>query len=185
MAAQAFTSLLWNQITDGSAVVGTAEAAIATSPSIAGSGAGTVADGSLSSFWFPGKAIRIWVAFRLTTAGSAEGNITFTFRLDTTGGTSIAASAAVALAASQSNITGVLEGILVCRSIGAAGSIMFVGTAQLSTAETTNVVMQIPASAPATAAIDTTAAHQILLDVTLGSASDSITVQQFLGYALN
>lgn len=183
--ALGFTNLQWSQAASSGAVTGTAEAAIGTSTTIPGSGSGSVADGSGASFWTVGKTLNLWAAGKITTAASSQGNVTFTFRLDTTGGTSIAATAATALGASQTNITWVLEAMLTCETIGTSGGILLIGSINFSTALTTNVVVQIPASAPATATIDTTANHQILLDATLGSASDSITLMQYCGIALN
>ena len=183
--SQGFSQLIWTQIADGAASTSTSEATIATSTTLPGSGTGSVADGSLASFWYPGKTIEVIATGIVTTASSSQGNLTLTLRLNSTSGASLGASAAIALAASQTNITWALQGWIVCRTIGSSGTLLFTGTVAVSTAATTNVVTPIPASAPATATIDTTANNQIVLDATLGSASDSITVKQWLGKALN
>lgn len=132
-------------------------------------------------FWQEGRIARLYVAGKLTTAGASPGNWTTTSRWGTTtAGTSIAASAALALQVSQTNISWVVDIMYVCRTKGATGTVIAIGTVAGGTGTTlftTGPQAGIPASAPAVATIDTTTNSAVLLDTTLGSASDSQTAQ--------
>jgi len=172
-------------IVDGGSIAGTSEGVLVTSPTYAGSGASTMGTGG---FWYPSRAIRVLLRGVLTTASSSQGNLTLNWRLDSTSGASLGAGAALALAASQTNLSWEFEGHIVCRTVGTSGTLLGMGrllanSAAYSTAA--NEVALIPASAPATATIDTTANHTIVITVTLGSASDSMTVKQAFFEVLN
>jgi hypothetical protein len=144
-----------------------------------------------ANYWTVGKMWWIQAAGKITTAASSPGNLTLTARYGTTtGGTSLAASAATALGTSKTNITWGLTIAVCCQAIGATGSLLCWGNfsydgagAVFSTAS--NNPLYFPASAPAATSVDTTAAQGIVLGVTLGSASDGMTCQWLSVEALN
>lgn len=131
-----------------------------------------------AGFLQPGKMLHLSAWGRMTTAGSTPGNLTLTGRYGTTtGGTSLGASAASALVAAQTNITWRAELDLTCYTPGTAGTVQFFGMFYVGL--TTGVLsagspIMVPASAPATTAIDTTTAQGLLLDATLGAAGDTM-----------
>lgn len=146
-----------------------------------------------ADYFWAGKMVQITAMGKITTAASSPGNLTLTIRYGTTtGGTSLAASGATALGTSKTNITWQAEVWVACRATGAgtAGSLIAFGAfsydgagAVFSTAA--NNPMMVPNSAPAAVGVDTTTAQGIILDATLGSASDSMTVQFLQFAALN
>lgn len=136
-----------------------------------------------AGFLQPGKALHLTVWGKLTTAGASPGTLTLTARYGTTtGGTSLGASAASpTFATTQTNITWRAELDLYCQAAGTSGSAVLFGkweTTPATFATTAGMVagLLIPASAPAATTIDTTTAQGLLLDATLGSASDNMTV---------
>lgn len=145
-----------------------------------------------AGFLQPGKALHLTVWGKLTTAGATPGTLTLTARYGTTtGGTSLGASAASpTFATSQSNITWRAELDLFCQGAGTAGSAVLFGkweTTPATFGTTAGLIagLLIPASAPAATAIDTTTAQGLLLDATLGSASDNMTVMGLTFEAVN
>lgn len=136
-----------------------------------------------------GKILHLTAWGRMTTAGSTPGNLTLTARYGTTtGGTSLGASAASALVASQTNITWRAELDLWCYTPGTAGTVQLFGIFHAGL--TTSVLsggtpIFIPASAPATTAIDTTTAQGLLLDATLGAAGDTMQTMGLMFESVN
>lgn len=133
------------------------------------------------------------VAGKITTASSTQGNITLTMRYGTTtGGTSIAASAATALAASKTNISWCIEGFVACRAIGSGtsgglaawGRMLFDGAGGIFTTAA-QMPLLFPATSITSTGVDTTSAQGIIQDVTLGSASDTMNVEYLTFSALN
>lgn len=128
------------------------------------------------------RAGQVWhlTAFGvITTAASSQGNITITPRYGTsTGGTSLGASAATALAASATNVPWQLEYNLVVRSVGLAGANSnVVGNGVFSTtvaAIAASTGNQISFGSTANVAVDLSIASGLFMGVTLGSASDSL-----------
>lgn len=139
----------------------------------------------------PGKTVKLTVAGKITTAASSPGNFTLTLRYGTTtGGTSLAASAATALTTSKNNITWCAECYVTCRAIGSTGSLLgwgrfFCDGAGNIFSTAANMPLLFPASSPAGTSVDTTAAGGIVLTATLGSASDLMTAQWLTLEALN
>lgn len=142
-------------------------------------------------FSWIGKAIRIRMFGRMTTAASA-GTQTWTFLWGTgadANGTAIVTSPAVTLVNSQTNISWALEAIIRCRSMGATGTLFGTGNMVFNNAvvATANQPVMLPASAPAaSAALDLTAANvispQVLATV---STTNTIQVHDYLFEALN
>lgn len=127
------------------------------------------------------RAGQVWYcsAFGIgTTPASSQGNITLTPRYGTTtGGISLAASAATALAASATNVPWQLEYMMVVRSVGLAGansnvvgSGIFTGAVALIAAATGNSIVF---GSTGNVAVDLSLASGLFMGITLGSASDS------------
>lgn len=147
----------------------------------------------VANYFTVGKMVYVNAAGKMTTAASSQGNITLTARYGTTtGGTSLAASAATALAASKTNITWNAEMWVCCRATGsgtngsllAFGRFMFDGAGGVFTTAS-QMPLYFPATSPAGVGVDTTSAQGIILDATLGSASDTMTTQYLQFMALN
>lgn len=160
----------------GPAISGTTIGIINTSPTFSGSGTGTgqQADGG---FWRQGRSIQV-ILRGVCTTGATPGTLTFDWRLDTTGGASLGASAAITLLANQTAATWKFEGDIVCRSVGTGGTLWGQGDLTFNTALVATGLGMMPATAPATAAIDTTANHVFVVCVTLSQAGSSFTTQQ-------
>lgn len=133
----------------------------------------------LNYFGQVAKSLRIIAYGKITTAASSQGNITVTPRYGTTtGGTSLLASTATALVASATNIPWRLELYVVCRAIGTSGALFSEGKFETTTAVIASPsTIFTPGSAPAQVTVDTTAAQGIVVGITLGSATDTLTTQ--------
>lgn len=112
-----------------------------------------------------GKAMRVRLFGRITTAAT-PGNGTFDIYWGTgadANGTIIGSSAAVALTASQTNLSWELELYIRCRAMGASGSLFVTGHAKFNNAVLASTLqpLMIPASAPAAVTVDLTAANLI------------------------
>src|SRR5207244_2578915 len=120
-------------------------------------------------WWALGTAVKLTVCGKMTTASATAGTATITSRYgNTTAGTSLAASAALTLQVSQTNITWVAELYIVCRAsnaTGTTGSLILIGTFQAGTGTTlftTGPAANIPASAPVAATPDLAVANALL-----------------------
>jgi hypothetical protein len=117
-------------------------------------------------FGFVGKKIRIRLFGRITTAltpGNGSFDIYYGSGADATG-TIIASSAAVALLASQTNLSWMVEVYVHCRTLGATGTLFCTGIAHYNVAvmASTTQPQMIPASAPAASGtLDLTTANII------------------------
>jgi hypothetical protein len=102
-------------------------------------------------FQFIGQAIHVRAAGRMTTSTS-PGTVTFQLGMGSLGTTSIAASQAFTLVASQTNITWIVDLWLTLRALdsasAAAANFMFTGTYWAGALNAT-VFNAIPATAPA------------------------------------
>jgi hypothetical protein len=141
-------------------------------------------------FSFVGKAVRLTLHGRITTAAT-PGNGTFSLYWGNgTGanGTVIAASAAHALIASQSNISWRLEMMIRCRSLGATGSLIAMGMLSYNPAvvASTNQPVMIPAATPAAVTVDLTANNFLSPQYgRSGSTVETLQVHEFAFEALN
>jgi hypothetical protein len=142
-------------------------------------------------FNYIGKAVRIRMFGRMTTAASA-GTQTWTFLWGTgadANGTAIVSSAAVTLVNSQTNLSWMLEAIIRCRSLGATGTLFGTGNMAFGNAvvASTNQAVLLPATAPAaSASVDLTAANVISPQVlATTSTTNTIQVHDFLFESLN
>jgi hypothetical protein len=139
----------------------------------------------------PGKRMRIRVFGKMTT-GATPGNLTFdVYYGDGTdaNGVLLASSAAIALIASQTNLSWQVEFDVRCISIGATGTLYVVGEAGANPAliASTAQPIMIPASAAAASgACDLTAAKIISLQAKRsGSTAETMAVQDMTVISLD
>ena len=132
---------------------------------------------------YTGQILKVTAGGIMTTAASAQGNLTVTpIWGTTTAGTSLGASAATALTASLTNVPWFLEMFVYCRSISnVASSSTLVCSGNLACP--TNV--SVPFGGAAVTTCDTTTAQGLAVGVTLGSASDTMTTQFVLLESVN
>lgn len=114
---------------------------------------------------FVGKKLRIKMFGRITTAvtpGNGSFDIYFGTGADANG-TILASSAALALTASQTNLSWKAEFDITVRALGAAGALLCVGEAKFNVGvlASTLAPMLVPASAPVQVAADLTSANII------------------------
>jgi hypothetical protein len=131
-------------------------------------------------YWWAGKTVQIR-AFGQMTTGATPGNLTMALLYGTGAdntGVSLAASAALTLIASQSNISWWVYLWVRCITVGSAGTLFCTGKAEFGTAVIAAGQALIPASAPAvSAACDLTVAGDILSLQALRSGSTAETMQ--------
>jgi len=130
-------------------------------------------------YWWPGKQIEINLLGRITTA-LTPGNLTLALFYGTgadANGTSLAASAAQTLIASQTNITWRCKFYVKCTAIGTSGALFADGDGQFGTAVIAAGSFLMPATAPATTTVDLTVASNILSVQALRSGSTAETMQ--------
>jgi hypothetical protein len=174
-------------IAAGVAIPGATEGAIAISQTFAGSGAAVTGIATQTTanrvgnavFWKPGLAIEVYLSGTATT-GATPGTLILNWRLDTISGASLGASATLTLLASQTNITWEFKGQIICRTVGTAGTLWGQGKYLTDTAliAAPAHIGLVPRITPATAAIDTTANHQLVVTALLSQAGSSLTTQQ-------
>jgi len=138
-----------------------------------------------------GKKMRIRAFGRMTT-GATPGNLTMGVLYGTgadANGVVLASSAAIALIASQTNLSWEADILVHCRSIGSAGTLFVTGKFICNNAviASTNQPLMIPASAPAvSAACDLTAANIISLQaLRSGSTAETMQIHDMEVLALN
>ena len=141
-------------------------------------------------FGFIGKAVRIRVFGRITT-GATPGNMQASLYWGNgtdANGTLLAQTAAVALTASQTNLSWQFEAFIRCRALGATGSLMVTGvfSANVAVLASTLQPVMLPASAPAATTVDLTQnffiSSQLLRS---GSTAEAAQVHEFSYEALN
>jgi hypothetical protein len=135
-----------------------------------------------------GKKLRIRLFGRITT-GITPGNGTFDIYYGTgadANGVILASSAGVALTASQTNLSWMMECYVHCRSTGSTGTLFCTGIALFNEAVLASKML-IPASAPAvSAACDLTAALIISVQFKRsGSTVETMQVHDMEVIALN
>jgi hypothetical protein len=114
---------------------------------------------------FIGKKMRIRLFGRITTVltpGNGSFDVYFGSGADATG-TILASSAAVALSASQTNLSWQAEFDITVRALGSSGALLCVGRAHFNNAVLASTLqpLMIPASAPAQVTVDLTSASII------------------------
>ena len=129
-------------------------------------------------YWYVGKKVAIRAFGRITTV-LTPGNGTLALFYGTgadANGTSLAATAAHALIASQTNLSWMVYLYVHCRAIGTAGSLLVDGWMKYNESIVAATQM-IPASAPAAVTVDLTVASNILSIQYLRSGSTAETMQ--------
>lgn len=139
-------------------------------------------------FKYPGKAVLIRLFGRITTAAT-PGNGSFDVYWGTgadANGTIIVSSAAVALTASQTNLSWYMEVLVRCRTTGAAGALFGTGYAIFNEAVLA-AKMMIPASAPAgSASVDLTATNIVSVQFKRsGSTAETMQVHEMMVAPMN
>jgi hypothetical protein len=130
-----------------------------------------------------GKKLRLRAAGKMTTSTS-PGNLTLALLWGTNAnanGTSLVASAAQTLIASQTNITWSLDVYVHCRGTGATGSLFAMGSAVFGAAIIAVRSFDMPASAAAAVgSLDLTGSNVPSLQALVSSGSSiTMTVQDF------
>jgi hypothetical protein len=130
-------------------------------------------------YWTVGKAVKIEIYGR-ATSGITPGNLTLSLFYGTgadANGTSLAATAATAWTASQTNLSFYAWWDVHCTAVGTAGALFACGAAKFNEAMIAAMLF-MPASAPATtASLDLTVASNILSVQALRSGSTAETMQ--------
>lgn len=142
-----------------------------------------------AGYWWAGKKLKltVWGAF---TTGATPGNLTTEIRYGTAsaGGTILATSAAVALAINKTSITCCLEAYITCRTLGATGAFMangrFMPDQIAIILPAANTPQMIPASAPATVAIDTTSTVASFHGINFQMKRSGSTAETFITHDL-
>jgi hypothetical protein len=131
-----------------------------------------------------GRKLRIR-AFGKITTGTTPGNLTLALLWGTgadANGTSIVATAAVALTASQTNLSWEANFFVHCRALGATGSLFGTGWLEANPSLIASSLQPIlaPASAAAAVTLDLTGASiPSLQALRSGSTAETMTVQDF------
>lgn len=130
-------------------------------------------------YWTVGKAVRVEVWGR-ATSGATPGNLTLQLNYGTgadNNGSALAASAATAWTANQTNLSFYACWDVHCTAIGTAGALFAMGFAIFNEAMLAAHLM-MPASAPATTgSLDLTVASNVLSVQALRSGSTAETMQ--------
>jgi hypothetical protein len=141
-------------------------------------------------FGWLGKAVRMRIWGRFST-GATPGNMAAQLMWGTgadANGTVIAATAATALSASQTNLTWEWDFICRCRAFGSSGALIAHGMFNCNVGLISNTLQPVlmPASAPAQVTVDLTQAFvlspQILRS---GSTAETLQVHEMTFEALN
>jgi hypothetical protein len=143
-------------------------------------------------YWVrPGKKLHIVAYGRITTAVT-PGNLTLSIYYGTgadANGTVLAASAAIALVASQTSLTWNCDFMVHCRSIGSTGTLFAIGqfTCNPAVIASTAQPVMIPASAPVVSgALDLTAANIISLQAKRsGSTAETMQIHDMKIVSVN
>lgn len=139
----------------------------------------------------PGKKMKVCLFGRMTTV-LTPGNLTLAVLFGTgadANGVTLVSSAAVALIASQTNISWMMEVVVHCRSIGSAGTLFARGWFQCNPAliASTAQPIMLPATAPVVSgACDLTAALIVSLQAARsGSTAETMQVHDMTVQAMN
>ncbi len=139
-------------------------------------------------FSYVGKKLKIRMFGRMTTVAT-PGNGTWDIWFgDGTAaqGTLIQSSAALALAANQTNIAWRAEFDIVCRVFGSSGALLCTGAAHMGTLLTTNIPVLIPLTAPAQVTTDLTVARIVSVQFKRsGSTAETMQVHDMDVIAMN
>lgn len=134
---------------------------------------------------FPGAAIRCTGYGRFSTTGTPTLNIGL--YSGGSAGTALATTGAITTTSGVTNVPWWAQFLVVCRAIGTSGTLFTQGFVHGISGTVGVSVVPAPASAPAVATVDTTAAKSLDLTATWGtsSASNTITCHSWVVEALN
>jgi hypothetical protein len=154
----------------GAWYVGTADATVAntvTETTLVGAGWGsaTVPANQL----YAGAAVRVRASGVLSCTGTPTLNIKLKV-----GATVLVSTGAVALAGTVSNSAWMFEGLIICRTAGAGGTVRVQGRFWFDNAAHAGLMEGMPSTT--TAAVDTTAANTLDLTATWGTAAAGNTI---------
>ena len=130
-------------------------------------------------YWTVGKAVRLEVMGRMTSV-LTPGNLTLSLFYGTgadANGTSLAATAAQAWTASQTNLSFWAWWDIHCTAIGTAGALFAFGVAKFNEAAIAPSLFMPASAAATTSALDLTVASNILSVQALRSGSTAETMQ--------
>lgn len=129
-------------------------------------------------YWWVGKMVRLYVFGRATSV-LTPGNLTLSLFYGTgadANGTSLAATAATAWSASQTNLSWWAYWDVHCTAVGSSGALFATGSAKFNESMIA-AELPMPASAPAAVTVDLTVASNILSVQALRSGSTAETMQ--------
>jgi hypothetical protein len=142
-------------------------------------------------FGFPGAGLRIRMFGRMTT-GATPGNGQFAVYWGNGGdanGTILASSAALALVINGSNLSWCAEFDIVCRSVGATGTLFVTGWTEFNVGllASTNAPMLVPGATPVVSgAVDLSANNVISVQFNRsGSTAESMQIHDLWFHPLN
>lgn len=134
------------------------------------------------SYWWVGKIVRLYGFGKITTAvtpGNGSFDIYWGSGADANG-TILASSTAAALAASQTNLSWLIDIYIQCTAIGATGALYCWGYARFNEAVLAPIQF-IPASAAATVTVDVSLANILSIQYKRsGSTAETMTMQRLL-----
>lgn len=134
-----------------------------------------------------GKKLWLHASGKITTTTS-PGTLTMALLFGTgadANGTSLVASAAQTLIASQTNVPFSIDLYIQCRAVGASGSLFVMGSMIVGTAVIAAGTFLLPASAPAAVTVDLTGSSIPSLQALSSASTTTITVQDFLLAPMN
>lgn len=169
-------------ITDGTALASSA-ALTAISSSAATNPTWTAA----ANRWFPGAVVRCYASGRMSNVATTP-TLLIGLYYGGAGGTSLANTGAITTTtAPVTNVTWNAEFYVTCRGIGTSGLLFCTGWVTGISGTGGVSTVQIPATAPASATVDTTAAKSLDLCAQWGTsaAGNSIQCHTFTIEALN
>jgi hypothetical protein len=129
-----------------------------------------------------GRALNLKIWGKVSSIVTTPGTLTFQIRYGGVTGTSLCASAAIALnAVAQTTDTFMIDADIIVRSEGTSGTAIAQASVLLGPDASTNVVNFMPATGAAVTTIDTTSskALSVTAQFSVANAGNTLTVQQY------
>lgn len=166
---------IFPELAVASSVAGAALSASATPTSLLPAGKCTLPANKL----YVGSWLRLKAGGIITTASSAEGNLTLDCRLNSTP-IVVFNGGAMALAASKTNVSWMLEMDMQVVTVGSGTAATILGIGTFLSAGVTGSVVLLPATSPAAGTgFDSTVANLVDLYGTLSATGNSITCSMY------
>ena len=138
-----------------------------------------------ANYLYPGAALRVMAHGRFSNTGTPT--LILGVYWGGVAGTKLAATGATTTTTGATNWPWRLEATIICRAVGSSGSLITTGRVNIASS-LTSFATDIPIDAAATAAVtvDTTSAKALTIGAQWGtsSASNTLTVHQFIVEAL-